>query len=202
VVELASMIADEEFSDRPSCVCPVIGAFLRGWNDRAPHGQRQRLAPYAARIVGSRRDRHVTRKRRDICLEWAGADLAQGGARRRWSIAGMRFRIGLYCGVAGAIRLSEGAGDYASRVARTQGDTEGVFELLNALLAVGEHTPGNRPPVAVNGNGHGRPNGDRPPVASATVPSANGNGSTSNGAGADPDPPVHRDEPAELAKLD
>ncbi len=48
VVELASLIAREEFSDRPRCVCPVIGAFLRGWNDRAPYAERQRLSPHAA----------------------------------------------------------------------------------------------------------------------------------------------------------
>ena len=35
VVELASMIAGEKFTDRPNCVCPVIGSFLRCWNDRA-----------------------------------------------------------------------------------------------------------------------------------------------------------------------
>ena len=45
MVELASLIAQEEFSDRPRCVCPVIGAFLRGWNDRAPYAERQRLGP-------------------------------------------------------------------------------------------------------------------------------------------------------------
>ena len=29
VMELASMLAGEPFSDRPDCACPVIGAFLR-----------------------------------------------------------------------------------------------------------------------------------------------------------------------------
>src|SRR5919201_4433363 len=72
VVELASMIAGEEFSDRPVCVCPVIGAFLRGWNDRASHAERQRLAPYARRIVGSRADPRVPQERREMSLEWAG----------------------------------------------------------------------------------------------------------------------------------
>src|SRR3954447_37115 len=102
VVELASVIAGEEFSDRPSCVCPVIGAFLRGWNDRASHTERQRLSPYAARIVGSRSNRRVTRERRDICLEWAGADLTHGGVRGLLSSAGMRIRIAVFCGSAAA----------------------------------------------------------------------------------------------------
>ena len=111
VVELASVIAKERFSDRPRCVCPVIGAFLRGWNDRAPYAQRQRLGPYAARIVGSRGISRVTRERRDICLQWAGAELAHGAARRLWSRSGMRVRIAVFCGLRAAVRLSEGAGD-------------------------------------------------------------------------------------------
>jgi hypothetical protein len=77
-----------------------------------------------------------------------------------------------------------------------------VYELLDALLAVGGHTRGDPAQVAVNGNGHGRLNGDRPPVASPAVPSVNGKGSTSNGARAEEDAPVQGGEPAELAKLD
>jgi hypothetical protein len=172
VVELASMIAEERFSDRPRCVCPVIGAFLRGWNDRAPHAERQRLGPYAARIVGSRSTSAVARGRRDLCLEWSGADLAHGPARRRLSRFGMRIRIAVFCGLRAALRLSEGAGEYASRVAAARGDAERAFELLDALLAVGADPPADRPPNALNGNGSlavspegapaiSSPNGDR-----------------------------------------
>ena len=52
IVELASMIGGEPFSDRPRCVCPVVASFLRGWNDRAGYADRQRLHPYAPRVVG------------------------------------------------------------------------------------------------------------------------------------------------------
>jgi hypothetical protein len=150
------VIAGEKFSDRPSCVCPLIGAFLRGWNDRAPHAQRQRLSPYAARIVGSRDNRGVTRQRRDICLEWAGADLSHGVLRRLLTRAGVRIRIAVFCGVSAAVRPNEGAGDYTSRVAAARGDPERAFELLDTLLAVGEeHRPSPRAATA-NGNGHAR----------------------------------------------
>jgi hypothetical protein len=47
VVELASLLGGEEFSDRPDCVDEVLAAFLRSWNDRAAHADRQRLFPYA-----------------------------------------------------------------------------------------------------------------------------------------------------------
>lgn len=181
VVELASVIAKEEFSDRPHCVCPVIGAFLRGWNDRASHAERQRLSPYAARIVGSRRSRQVTRERREICLDWAGADLIQDGARPRLYRARMRFRIAVFCSLGAAVRLSEGAGDYASRVAAARGDTESAFELLDNLLSVGADPPPDRPPAAPNGNGRWpvtrkgppalvSPNGDRAPQGNGSAP--------------------------------
>ncbi len=184
MVELASVIAEEKFSDRPRCVCPVIGAFLRGWNDRASHAERQRLGPYAERIVGSRDTPQATRERRDLCLEWTGADLGDGGARRTMRRTAMRLRIAIFCGMSAGARLNEGAGDYAARVAAARADTDGAFELLESLLAIGErgrpappspHANGSSHP-GVNGNGRGAtpsPNGR---------PVSNGNGSTANGS--------------------
>jgi hypothetical protein len=162
VVELASVLAREKFSDRPRCVCAVIGAFLRGWNDRATYADRQRLAPYAARIVGSRGNREVTRARRDLCLEWAGADLSHGPARRALARAGTRLRIAVYCGLEAGLRLNEGAGDYASRVVAVRGDADAALELLEALLAVGAPATRRSPTarVEVNGNGHAPANGN------------------------------------------
>src|SRR2546423_15426530 len=72
IVELASVLAGEKFSDRPHCVCDVIAAFLRAWNDRAGHAERQRLLPFAERIAASRRTREISRIRRNICLDWSG----------------------------------------------------------------------------------------------------------------------------------
>ncbi len=179
MVELASLIARERFSDRPRCVCPVIGAFLRGWNDRATHAQRQRLIPYATLIVGSRAGRAVTRLRRDLCLEWAGADLRGGAARRALSRLGMRLRIAVYCSLDAALRLDEGAGDYASRVAAARGDADGALELLDALLAAGER----RPPASANGRSRRRVDrGDlRPLPFGEPDPSPNGDASRAGG---------------------
>jgi hypothetical protein len=184
VVELASLIAQEEFSDRPHCVCPVIGAFLRGWNDRAPHAERQRLSPYAARIVGSRAGRRVTRERRDICLEWAGTDLSSGGARRVVAAAGLRMRIAVFCGLWAAARPNEGAGDYAARVALARGDEKRAFELLEALLAVGEGQRSHRAVAATANDDRSSTNGAGPPALAVNGrPAASGNG---NGSAARP----------------
>ena len=135
VVELASLLAREEFSDRPECVCPVIAAFLRGWNDRAAYADRQRLRPYAQRIVGTRASRNVTRWRRDLCLAWTGAELDGGRARQSLRRFGMRLKIGAFCGFRYALRLEEGAGEYAARVLYGRRDIEAAFGLLDALLA-------------------------------------------------------------------
>jgi len=182
VVELASVIAEEEFSDRPSCVCPVIGAFLRGWNDRAPHAERQRLGPYAARIVGSRGSRRVTRERREICLAWAGADPGHGVARRLWSGVSMRLRIAVFCGLGATVRPDEGAGDYAARITAARGDTERAFELLDTLLATGDEQRPDQSAVTINGNGQAHVKGSgQPAIAPNGPPEVNGNGSTANG---------------------
>jgi hypothetical protein len=166
VVEMASLIAGEEFGDRPRCVCPVIGAFLRGLNDRAPHAERQRLVPYASRIVGSRGDRSLTRRRREMCLAWAGADLEGGAVPRLVSRAAIRLRMAVFCGLGTALRANDGAGDFAARMALARRDPSGAFELLDRLLAVGppgvpeparEETKGS----AFDSNGHRGANGNR-----------------------------------------
>lgn len=134
VMELASLIADEDFSDQPQCVCPVIGSFLRGWNDRAGYHERQRLEPYARRIVGSRAGRDLTRQRRDLCLAYTRARL--GGDAARGSQLSQRTQIALYCGVGAGLKLNEGAGEFAARVAFATGDAQGAFGLLEAMLAL------------------------------------------------------------------
>ncbi len=136
VVELASLLANEPFSDRPQCVCPVIAAFLRGWNDRSAYADRERvLRPYAHRIVGTRSSASVTSWRRDLCLAWVGVDLGGGPLRRFVRRIGVRMRIALFCGFKHALRLNEGAAEYAARVLYGRRDTAAAFGLLEALLS-------------------------------------------------------------------
>jgi hypothetical protein len=65
VVELASMLAGDPFSDHPQSVCPVIGSFLRAYNDRVDDDRRQDLYRYAAEVVGSNASGVVERARAD-----------------------------------------------------------------------------------------------------------------------------------------
>jgi hypothetical protein len=95
--------------------------------------------------------------------------------------------------VIAAVRLNEGAGDYAARIAAARGDERATFELLEALLALGQPAPA--PPFAVavrngrrpvhSGKGQARLNGrDAPAIApnAGSASGANGNG-YGNGSG-------------------
>ena len=170
IVELASLLANEKFSDEPDCVCGVIGAYLRSWNDRASYVDRQRLRPYAERIVGTRSSRKITRTRRDICLIWSDLAGLQGGPVSR-SLARLRarVRIGWLLGPGAAWRLNRGAGEYAALVCHARHGSAAGFRLLDRLLEVGGAEGGRPAPrVAVNGNGRLNENGH-----------ANGNGRAS-----------------------
>src|SRR5690348_7636625 len=63
VMELASMLAAEPFSDRPHTSSPVIGAFLRTYNDGLDDERRQDLYPLASLIVGTAAGRRVEAER-------------------------------------------------------------------------------------------------------------------------------------------
>ena len=70
VMELASMLAGEKFSDHPRSVSRVIGAFLRTYNDGVTDELRQDLYAYAARIVGTDASLLTERRRSRRCGSW------------------------------------------------------------------------------------------------------------------------------------
>ena len=70
VLELASMLAGEPFSDHPASVCPVLGSLLRSYNDSVDDDARQDLYAYAARVVGTRADADVERRRGECVTAW------------------------------------------------------------------------------------------------------------------------------------
>ena len=158
MVELASLIAGEKFTDRPKCVCPVIGSFLRSWNDGVGYADRQRLEPYASLVVGTGGYRRISRIRRDICLSYAGANLDRGPLGRVAVRLRMRARIAWAVGIFPAIWLKEGAGAYAARVGFARGGSGEAFALLDRLLEVGS-SPSRR--SNINGKGNGNGNGHR-----------------------------------------
>jgi hypothetical protein len=81
VMELASMLAGERFSDRPYCVSPAIGGFLRAYNDFIDDHLRQDLYRLASAVVGTRGTPEVERMRVRQVIDW-GQSLRRA---RPWS---------------------------------------------------------------------------------------------------------------------
>jgi len=81
VMELASMLAGEPFSDHPQSVCPVIGSFLRAYNDSIDDDRRQDLYAYASKVVGSRSSATVEWVRAEHVLAWCAQMRARGWRR-------------------------------------------------------------------------------------------------------------------------
>src|SRR5690606_5651679 len=71
VMEAVAWVAREPWSDHPQCACPVIGAFLRSWNDSLPNNERNELLlPLIPRIVGTRGSRALEERRSLMVADW------------------------------------------------------------------------------------------------------------------------------------
>ena len=129
VMEVASMLAGEPFSDRPECVCPVVGAFLRACNDSIDDDRRHYA--YAAEVVGSRACSSVEQARVDRLNEWTEQ-------RRRSSRPG-RLLPNWLRAIALYPAWGEVAGSVAARSIRRHNDEThaAVLALLDELLAIG-----------------------------------------------------------------
>lgn len=64
------MLAGESFNDHPASVCPVLGSLLRSYNDSVDDQARQDLYAYAAKVVGTRADIDVERRRSERVADW------------------------------------------------------------------------------------------------------------------------------------
>ncbi len=71
VMEAVAYIAREKWSDTPECASPVIGAFLRSWNDSLADEPRERLLkPLIPLLVGTRSTPEVEERRSYMALDW------------------------------------------------------------------------------------------------------------------------------------
>jgi hypothetical protein len=114
VVELASMLAAEPFSDHPKSVCPVIAAYMRALNDGLGDLERQELYGYAAAIVGSRGSRRVRRTRARACARWSAELGAISPFRARTlGLWGSSRALGSLCANAALTAKSGGALPFA-----------------------------------------------------------------------------------------
>jgi hypothetical protein len=136
VMELASMLAGEPFSDHPAGTSPVIGAFLRAYNDDVDDERRQSLYRYAALVVGTRAFDHVERARASACTTWLEAMLARDG-RLRWRRWRARLR-GRRVDAQTPTGIARATGEFAATLVRQDGDRAeaSVLELLDRLIAL------------------------------------------------------------------
>ena len=149
VMELASMLAGERFTDHPRAVCPVIAGFLRSYNDLLPDGQHDELYAYASLVVGTDAPRAVRRRRARRILEWG-----DGRTRRRWAIVRLQaWDFVLLPAVEAALRMSP------------EHRRAAVRALVEELCAIGR-------PSDVTGSAAlaAPPDGPVPASASASVP--------------------------------
>ena len=70
-MEAAAYLAGEIHSDRPQCVCPVIAALMRTWNDKVPDDLRQSLVkPLIPSVIGTRSDVATQNRRAILVADW------------------------------------------------------------------------------------------------------------------------------------
>jgi len=145
VMELASMIAGEPFSDHPASVCPVIGAFLRVYNDSLDDRRRQDLYPYAVMALGTRASLEVEERRIARCLEWA----KEMGRRRGW-VDRLLHPVRV---ARGWDRLAAESGCAAAHVIRRHSDDTHAAALafVEELCAMSQGAPSSSPRAAVRG---------------------------------------------------
>lgn len=112
VAELVSMLAGEQYSDRPRCACPALSAFLRGYNDGLDDELRQDLFALASQVVGTRRGETVTTRRGDELVALAWRYERRVGLLRLGPVLNYPTRLARY----------EAAGSHLGRCARRQPD--------------------------------------------------------------------------------
>lgn len=132
VMEIASMLAGERFSDRPKTVSPVIAAFLRGYNDLVDDQRRQDLIHYASDAVGTAGSESLEEARATRLMDWADAQWGHHPRPGIWGSLGTRW-------ARRALPTDpDGAGIYAIRsIHRESRQVHGeVLRLLDELIAM------------------------------------------------------------------
>lgn len=133
VMELASMLAGEAFSDHPQSVSRPIAAFLRNYNDLLDERRRQDLYAYAAKAVGTIDSHDVEQARMERLLSWGDE---MWDRRSRYSLL---RRIARRCAREGRRKDPEGAARYAIHsIGRISTETHVMaLKLLDELVGIG-----------------------------------------------------------------
>jgi hypothetical protein len=90
VMELASMLSGESFSDHPRSVSRPIASFLRGYNDLVDDRRRGDLYRYASQTVGTAGSTEVEQARVARLMSWGDESWRRRAARS--PLERMRYR--------------------------------------------------------------------------------------------------------------
>jgi hypothetical protein len=133
VMELASMLAGESFSDHPRSVSRPIASFLRGYNDLVDDGRRADLYRYAAQTVGTAASAEVEGARAALLLSFGDECWRRRAARS--PLERMRLRRAHR----ERSRDPEPAGTYAVHALGklTEEKHTAALALLDSLIAMG-----------------------------------------------------------------
>ncbi len=130
-LEAAALAAGERPGDHPACVCPVIAAFVRGYNDVADEAHRQDLLVVVPRLVGTRSEEHAqTRlaRLRAVDRELTGRDRG----RAAWLVDGFGFDV---------LAIDELGRRVARHLARRPDGHERVLALIDTLIGTCDSPP-------------------------------------------------------------
>ncbi len=133
VMELASMLAGEGFTDHPRSVSRPIASFLRGYNDLLDDRRRADLYRYAARTVGTASLPAVEDARIERLLAWGDEHW------QRRSSASLLERLRLRRALKERSDDPEPAGTYAVHaVGKITDETHAAaLALVDELIAIG-----------------------------------------------------------------
>jgi hypothetical protein len=143
VMELASMLAGEPFTDHPASVSPAIAGFLRAYNDSVDDARRQDLYAYASKVVGTRATPEIELARSKRLQRFAH-DLGRARGWTRFVLAGRLPVASLHEPID-----PESAGARAAKsIHRHTNQTHAaVLALVDELVAMGAGS--DQPEVAV-----------------------------------------------------
>jgi hypothetical protein len=72
VMEAVAWVTHKEWSDHPPCVCPVISAFMRSWNDGLPNDDERTalLKPLIPKLINTRGSAALEQHRATMAADW------------------------------------------------------------------------------------------------------------------------------------
>lgn len=152
-LEAVALMAGEEHTDRPRCMCPVLIGLCGTWNDHTGDEDRQRLKPYIPRVIGTN-DGHAA-ARRALCLDY----LVRG------AFPALLAHVGLLQPALNLTSMQEITNSVVS-LAGAVGAIQFVQRRLDFIVGALEHPRHPVPPLlyAVADGAWGRADGEAPTI--------------------------------------